>query len=130
MSENEPKRIHVTLSMLQDIYWVLLLCPKQPEAMEDPGYSPTNMFLNIHKVLFSSERGYCKNDTFLFCTSVLCALSELESHLLPEETKFQPYCVFLLLALQSKHCREQAGSPFLSTLITTGKFCVSPHTHH
>lgn len=131
MSDNEPRRIHVILSMLQDIYWVLLLrlCPKQPEAMEDPGYSPTHRSLNTLKMLLSSERGWCRSDTFLFCTSVLCAHSELESYLLPEETKFRPYCVFLLLALQSKHCREQAVSPFFSTLLTTGKFCVSPHTH-
>lgn len=130
MSENEPKRIHVTLLILQDIYQVLLLilCPKQPEGMEDPGYSPTSRFLNIPKVPFSSERKQCKNDTFLFCTSVLCAHSELESYLLPAETNFRPYCVFLLLVLQSMHNREQAGSPFLSTFLTIGKFCASLHT--
>lgn len=92
---------------------LLILCPKQPQGMEDAGYSSTNRSSNIPKVPFSPERRWCKNYTFLFCTSVLCAHSELESYLLPAETKFKPCCVFLLLVLQSMHSREQAGSlPF------------------
>lgn len=48
--------------------------------------------------------------------------NELVSHLLPAETKFKPYNIFLLLVLQSIRCREEAASPFRAIFLNMWKF--------
>lgn len=122
-SENEPRKIHATVLMSQGIYQVLFLimCPKQPKGMKSPGYSPTNRSLTFLKCCSFPKRGNIKM-TPPHSAHLFLIYNELASYLPPAETKLKPYRVFFLLVLQSMHCREEAGSPFLAAFLTICKF--------